>query len=150
MIFFGSDLAEGGVREEAMERQEVGVRERVRIPSRVMVSVYVSHVHVVVSISSSPPLARGIAMGILVEEGESGTDEVGSGGGGEEGRDCWKTRMMTEVSSMKALRLGSFLTTSEVFLSRRAISSNWSSRSPVAMAVGSLVVSSCIRSIKEV
>ena len=53
VIFFGSDLAEGGVREEAMERQEVGVRERVRIPSRVMVSVYVSHVHVVVSISSS-------------------------------------------------------------------------------------------------
>jgi hypothetical protein len=126
------------VKEE--ERQDVGVRESERIPSGVIISVYVSHVHIVAFI----PPARGIAMGALVV-GERGV----SGGVGVGGRACWKTRMMMEVSSMKDLRLGSCLTCSGVLFRIRPISSKISSSSPVAMAVGSLVVSSCIGTVKE-
>jgi hypothetical protein len=64
-------------------------------------------------------------------------------GEGEGGGMCSKIRMMIEVSSIKDFRLGSFFTCSGVLLRIFPISSNKSSMRPVAIGVGSSVVSSC-------
>lgn len=122
-ISCGPILVTGGVSEEESARQFVGVRASARMPSGVMVSIYVSQVH------AGPLDERGIAIGALDEEGEKGGSAVGGGGGG----GCSKTRMTIDVSSMNVLRFGNCFTCSGVLLSRRLISLNMSSMSPVAM-----------------
>ena len=132
--------------DEGRERQFVGVRERERIPSREIISVYVSHVQIV-EFSVAAAL-RGIAMGALLV-GDSGGTSDGVGGAGRGAGRCWNTSMMMDVSSMNDLRLGSCLTTSVVLPIKRPISMKTCSSSPVAIAVGSVVVSSCMAFVKE-